>query len=84
MHNYEIIIMIESMMCSLGAIIIKILVFLVQHSCLTLITLNKKQYWCIGRQHKTLPSPYVPVTASLKPYPGQMANMWVHPGKASH
>lgn len=49
MHNYEIIFMIESMICSLGAIIIKILPELVvlvhfgRHNYLTLITLNKKK-----------------------------------------
>ena len=57
MHNNEIIFVTESMICSLGAIIIKLLseslflcFMLDRHRCLTLITLNKKQYWCIGRK----------------------------------
>lgn len=59
MHNYEIIFLIESMICSLVTIIIKILpeslilcFKLDRHRCLTLITLNKNSIDVLIEKYK--------------------------------
>ncbi len=54
MHNYEIIfIEIESMICSLRAIIFVFFwLILDRHSCLTLITLNKNSIGVLVEKHK--------------------------------
>ena len=46
-----------------------------KHSCLTVITLNKKQQQCMFRIYKDI-SPQVPITASIEVDPAQMADIW--------